>query len=57
MLFVWRGKGAPASAHLWLVFQLLEEPHNTKGFARAVGQAHSIFKKETYMTEMLEEAH
>lgn len=39
------------------VFQLLEEPRNTKGFARAVDQAYSIFKNETYTTEMLEEVH
>lgn len=55
MLLTQEGLEAPASLCLWQVSQLLEEPHNTKGFARAAGQAHRIFKNEIYIPEMLEE--
>lgn len=33
MLLMQEGKEAPASVHFWQVFQLLEEPRNTKEFA------------------------
>lgn len=55
VLLTQEGLEAPASLCLWQVFQLLEEPYNTKEFARAVGQAHSIFKNEIYIPEMSEE--
>lgn len=51
------GKEAPASTHPRQIFRLLEEPRNTKGFTRAADEAHSIFRNETYATEMLEEVH
>lgn len=57
MLLMQEGKEAPGSTRPGQIFQLLEEPRNTKGFTRAADEAHSIFKNETRTTEKLEEVH